>query len=143
MDARAAQTLPPELRDAAGTLLATLWERAAATAHTALEEVRAEMRLERDAAAAEVAAAREAAAHAERTLEEPRAERQALQAQLGDSRQHIGTLEGSLAALQRASAEAEKARRARQRIPTQSALGRTSGPIRRPRPPTRALKKTS
>ncbi|MEJ2768311.1 DNA-binding protein [Mycetohabitans sp. B46] len=244
--------LPTELRDAAGTLIATLWERAAAAAHAALEEVRAEVRLERDAAAAEVAAAREAAAHAERTLEthhaalltaqarlqelEPalaaaeaarqtlhteverlqrdaqerdaalaqaradfareldklradtaraearlqaaekralleteherrtsarlikerdaavrradesdaqrRAERQALQAQLGDARQHIGMLEANLAALQRANADAEKSRRARQRLPTQSALGRTSGPIRRPRPPARALKKT-
>ncbi|WXK34712.1 DNA-binding protein (plasmid) [Mycetohabitans rhizoxinica] len=61
--------LPTELRDAAGTLVATLWERAMATAHAALEEMRAEVRLERDAAATEVAAAREATAHAERTLE--------------------------------------------------------------------------
>jgi DNA repair exonuclease SbcCD ATPase subunit len=245
--------LPAELRDAAGTLIATLWERAAATAHAALEDMGAEMCLERDAAVAEVAAAREAATHAERTLEEHRAarlaaqahiqeleralaaaeaarqtlhaqverlqrdaqerdaalaqaradfareldklradtaraearlqaaekralletehersisarlikerdaavrradesdaqrraERQALQAQLGDARQHIGMLEGNLAALQRANADAEKARRVRQRIPTQSALGRTSGPIKRPRPLTRALKKAS
>ncbi|MCG1055999.1 hypothetical protein KQH49_14150 [Mycetohabitans sp. B5] len=42
-----------------------------------------------------------------------RAERQALQAQLGDARQQIGVLEGSLAALQRANADAEKARRMR------------------------------
>nr|WP_255743533.1 hypothetical protein [Mycetohabitans sp. B6] len=97
--------MPPELRDAAGTLLATLWERAAATAHTALEEVRAEMRLERDAAAAEVAAAREAAAHAERTLEEPRAERQALQAQLGT---HASTLARWKAAWPRCSARVLK-----------------------------------
>ncbi|MCG1054593.1 DNA-binding protein [Mycetohabitans sp. B5] len=244
--------LPTELRDAAGTLIATLWERATATAHAALEDMRAEVRVERDAAAAEVAAAREAAAHAERMLEthhaallaaqarlqelEPalaaaeaarqtlhteverlqrdaqerdaalaqaradfareldklradtaraearlqaaekralleteherrtsarlikerdaavrradesdaqrRAERQALQAQLGDARQQIGVLEGSLAALQRVTADAEKARRVRQRTPTKTASGRATGPIGRPRPPTRALKKT-
>jgi hypothetical protein len=33
--------LPTELRDAAGTLLATLWERAAATAHAVLEDIAA------------------------------------------------------------------------------------------------------
>lgn len=71
-----------------------------------------------------------------------RAERQALQAQLGDARQQIGVLEGSLAALQRVNADAEKARRVRQRAPAKSASGRTTGPIGRPRPPTRALKKT-
>ncbi|WP_235091525.1 MULTISPECIES: hypothetical protein [Mycetohabitans] len=37
-----------------------------------------------------------------------RAEQQALQAQLGDARQQIGMLEGSLAALQRVNADAEK-----------------------------------
>lgn len=70
-----------------------------------------------------------------------RAERQALQAQLGDARQQIGMLEGSLAALQRVNADAEKARRVRQRT-QKSASGRTTGPIGQPRPPTRALKKS-
>lgn len=46
--------LPAELRDAAGALMATLWERSTAIVHAALKDMYAEARVERDATAAEV-----------------------------------------------------------------------------------------
>jgi hypothetical protein len=67
---------------------------------------------------------------------------QALQAQLGDARAQIGTLEGSLAALHCINAGTEKTRHVQQRTSAKSALGRITGPIGRQRPPTHALGKS-
>ncbi|WP_237575551.1 hypothetical protein [Mycetohabitans sp. B8] len=94
-------------------------ERDAALAQARLQaaEKRALLETERErSTSARLIKERDAAVRRADESDAPRrAERQALQAQLGDARQHIGMLEGSLAALQRVNADAEKARRVRQR----------------------------
>jgi Plasmid replication region DNA-binding N-term len=63
--------LPPDLSEAAGDLIAVLWDKSTAAAQAAMEALRVELRLERDAAAAELTAARDATARAERARRAP------------------------------------------------------------------------
>ena len=57
--------LPPELQEAAGELIASLWGKSNAAAHGALEALRDELDAEREAGREEIALARAAAARAE------------------------------------------------------------------------------
>ncbi|TAM00332.1 MAG: ATPase [Paraburkholderia sp.] len=62
--------LPPELQDAAGALVASLWDKSTAAAHAALEALRDELEAEREAGREEIAIARAATARAEAALDE-------------------------------------------------------------------------
>ena len=108
--------LPPDLREAAGDLIAVLWDKSTATAQAALEELRVDLRLERDAAEAEIAEARQATARAERALDERSTALVIAQTRIQELEQAFAvseasrqTLEANVARLQRESRERDAA----------------------------------
>ncbi|MGU4701511.1 DNA-binding protein [Burkholderia cepacia] len=92
--------LPPDLGEAAGELIATLWDKSNAAAHAALDVVRSELAAEREAGRQEIALAREATAQAEATLAERETALLVAQARIQELGQALAGSEASRRALE-------------------------------------------
>ncbi|KVH78791.1 ATPase [Burkholderia ubonensis] len=108
--------LPPDVQAAAGELVATLWEKSNAAAYAALEALRGELEVEREAGRLETARAQEATVRAEATLADREAALLAAHARTGELEQALAvseaacrTLETDVARLQRENRERDAA----------------------------------
>ena len=92
--------LPPDLQDAAGELVAALWDKSNAAAYAALDVVRREFADERETGRQEIARAREATAQAESMLAERETALLTAQAQIQELGQALAGSEASRRALE-------------------------------------------